>query len=98
MCSSSIMVWAAISMEAFTELLFIKGSSLIAQRYTEEILTYDVVPFALFIGADFVLLKGNARPHSARYVSQHLAEIVIRKFNWPACFRTQILSNMFGEY
>lgn len=81
----SVMVWAGISMEACTELVFIDGGSLTAQRYIEEILANHVVPFAPFIGDGFILMQDNARPHAARCVTEYLVEVGIEKLNWPAC-------------
>lgn len=81
----SVMVWAGISMEACTELVVINRGSLTAQRYIEEVLANYVVPFAPFIGDDFVLMQDNARPHSARCVTEYLEEVGIEKLNWPAC-------------
>lgn len=81
----SLMVWAGISMDACTELVVIDGGSLTAQRYIEEVLENYVVPFAPFIGDGFILMQDNARPHSARCVTEYLDAVGIRKFNWPAC-------------
>jgi transposase len=81
----SVMVWAGISTQARTELAFIDGGSLTAQRYIEEVLANHVVPFAPFIGDNFMLMQDNARPHSAMCVTQYLEEVGINKLNWPAC-------------
>lgn len=81
----SVMVWAGISMEACTDLVFIDEGSLTAHRYIEEILADHIVPFAPFIGDNFVLMQDNARPHTARCVTEYLTEVGIIKMNWPAC-------------
>ncbi|KAF2898845.1 hypothetical protein ILUMI_07330 [Ignelater luminosus] len=52
----SVRVWARISMEACTELVFIDGELLTPQWYVEEILANHLVAFAPFIGDDFVLM------------------------------------------
>jgi len=80
----SVMVWAGISREAHTELVFVDGS-LTAHRYIEEILANHVVPFSQNIGDDFILMQDNARPHSAMCVTEYLEEVGINKMNWPAC-------------
>lgn len=50
------MARAGMSMAASTQLVFIDGGSL---RHIEEVLTHHLVPFAPFIGADFILMKDN---------------------------------------
>ena len=50
------MVWGGISMEAQTELVFIENGSLNAHHYINEILMNHIVPFAPFIGDEFVLM------------------------------------------
>lgn len=80
----SIMVWAGISYDARTELVFIDRGTLTAQRYIEEILEEHVVVFAQFIGNEFVFMHDNARPHTARIVAQYLEEVGINVMRWPA--------------
>lgn len=55
-----------------------------ARRYIEEILQEAVVPFAPFIGDNFVLMQDNARPHVARIVTHYLEDVSITTMNWPA--------------
>lgn len=81
----SIMVWAGISLEARTELVFVEGGSLTAHRYITDILEDHVVPFAPLIGDNFILMHDNARPHVARCVNQYLDEVGITCMDWPAC-------------
>lgn len=78
------MLWAGISYDARTELVFIDGGRLNAERYIEHILEENVVTFAPFVGDDFVLMHDNARPHVARCVIDYLNEVGIRQMDWPA--------------
>lgn len=82
------MVWAGISMEAKTELVFVetggRSGGLTANRYIEEILVHHVVPYAGFIGENFVFMHDNARPHTAASVRQYLEEVEIAAMDWPA--------------
>lgn len=84
----SEMVWAGISMQAKTELVFIETGGrvggLTANRYIEEILQDHVVPYAGFIGENFILMQDNARPHTAGSVRQYLQEVEIAAMDWPA--------------
>lgn len=52
----SIMVWGGISLMARTELHIIARGTLNAERYVEDILEQYVVPFAPFVGEEFLLL------------------------------------------
>ena len=80
----SVMVWGGISFEARTNLVIMNGGGMTADRYIREVLEPHVVPFAPFIGDDFILMHDNARPHVARIVSEYLAEVEIPVVNWPA--------------
>lgn len=79
----SVMVWAGISLEARTELCLLQRHSLDAIGYIEILQEY-VVPFAPFIGEGFLLMQDNARPHTARIVTQYLDEVGIERLPWPA--------------
>lgn len=80
----SVMVWGGINSEARTELIFIENGRLNAARYIEEVLQEAVVPFAPFIGENFLLMHDNARPHAAGIVTQYLEEVGIAAMEWPA--------------
>lgn len=80
----SIMVWGGISLQAHTELVIIDGGSLTSDRYITEILEPHVVPFAPFIGEQFIFMQDNARSHTARIVREYLDEVNIPLMNWPA--------------
>lgn len=79
----SVMVWAGISANARTELLFVENGALNAHRYIEEVLQEAVVPFVF--GNQFILMHDNARPHVARVVTDYLDEVGIERLDWPAC-------------
>ena len=80
----SLMVWAGISFHARTELVFIDGGSMTAHRYVAEVLEEHVVPYAPFVGNNFVLMHDNARPHTARIVTDYLLAVGITCMDWPA--------------
>ena len=79
----SVMVWGGVSMEARTELILLEGGAMNADRYIREILESHVIPFAPFIGENFMLMHDNARPHVARVVSNYLDGVEISRINWP---------------
>ncbi|XP_072376142.1 uncharacterized protein [Diabrotica undecimpunctata] len=64
----SVMFWAGISFEGHTDLVFIDRGALNAHRYITEILDEHVMPFAGFIGENFIFMQENARPHVAAVV------------------------------
>lgn len=68
------MVWGGISYEARTVPVVIVRGSLTAARYVEEIFEEHVLPFAPFIGENFLLMHDNARVHVARIVTQYFRE------------------------
>ena len=70
-------------MEARTALVRIDRGRLTAHRYITDILEEHVVPFAPYIGDNFMLMHDNARPHVARIVQQYLQEVGIRTMVWP---------------
>ena len=78
------MVWGGISLEAKTELFVLQQRSLNANAYIRDILQDHVVPFAPFIGPDFLFMQDNARPHVARCVINFLEEVEIERLEWPA--------------
>lgn len=84
----SCIFWGGISMETKTELVIIncggQGGNLTAERYVTDIIEDHVVPYAGFVGDGFVLMQDNARPRTARIVSDFLQEAGIRTLNWPA--------------
>jgi transposase len=79
-----VMVWGGISLEARTELVIVERSSITARRYITECLQDHVVPYAEFLGENFILMQDNARPHTAGIVRQYLNEVGIVTLPWPA--------------
>lgn len=84
----SCMMWAGISLEGKTDLVFIpgggRGGGLTSDRYIEDILLDQVVPYQGFIGDDFILMHDNARCHTARATRDFLNEVGIATMDWPA--------------
>lgn len=84
----SVMMWAGISIEGKTNLVFVPGGGrrggLTAERYVEGILIDHVIPYAGFIGDDFVLMHDNARCHTANTTRRFLEEVGIETMAWPA--------------
>jgi transposase len=81
----SIMVWGGISLDARTDLVFVENGAMTAHRYILECLEPHVVPYAPFIGENFLLMDDNARPHRARIVDQYLEQVGVQRLSWPAC-------------
>lgn len=79
----SVMIWAGISREGRTNLIFVENGALNAHRYIEEILQEAVIPFAPLIGEEFILMQDNATPHVAHVVNEFLDEVGIRRLEWP---------------
>ena len=52
-------------------------------RYVNEILDVYVPPYAGAIGADFILMDDNARPHRAHVTNQYLEDATIKRMDWP---------------
>jgi hypothetical protein len=70
-----------ISWEARTELVFIETGTLTAHRYIEKVLQDHVVGFAQFAGDGFIFMHDNARPHTARIVTDYLHDVRIDTYN-----------------
>ena len=67
------MVWAAISADHRSDLVFIDGK-LNAVRYRDEMLGPIVLPFLEWVGGRAVFQHDNARPHVARACTYSLME------------------------
>ncbi|CAK1601121.1 unnamed protein product [Parnassius mnemosyne] len=80
----SIMVWRGICLGARMELVIVTGGTMTADRYIRDILEEYVVPFAPFIGDDFILMQDNARAHSAQSAQAYLSHVGIPVMQWPA--------------
>lgn len=79
----SVMVWAGISANAHTDLHFF-DRNMNADVYVKDIITSYVVPYAHFIGENFLFMQDNARPHIARRVLDFFDEVDINRIDWPA--------------
>lgn len=84
----SCMMWAGISLEGKTELVFIpgggRGGGLTAARYVEDILLDHVLPYEGYTEDGFLLMHDNARCHTARITRQFMDEVGIQTMDWPA--------------
>ncbi|GFV66875.1 transposable element Tcb2 transposase [Trichonephila clavipes] len=79
-----VLVYGGISIDGCTYLYIIRGGSLTAKRYRDEILRPIVVPYAAAIGDDFILLDDKCKPHRANLVENYLFEEGIVRMEWPA--------------
>ncbi|UYV67086.1 MAP4K1 [Cordylochernes scorpioides] len=64
--------------------IWLKGIPTEAKRYRDEILAAYVMPQALEMGENFLLMYDNARPHRAGVVNTFLQNHAIAWMNWPA--------------
>ncbi len=78
------MVWGSIQYDVKMELHVCGGAALRAETYCEEILLNHVVPFAPFVGENFLLQQDNARTHVARVTRDFLETVGIKTLEWPA--------------
>ncbi len=85
-----VMVWAGACYGQRTQVHFIDGI-LNAQRYRDEILRPNVVPF--IYDQHLMLQHDNARPHVARICTQFLEAENIPVLAWPAYSLTVVDSN-----
>nr|KAH0807783.1 hypothetical protein GEV33_015008 [Tenebrio molitor] len=80
----SITIWAGISLETYTDLVFVENGAMTAHRYVLECVESHVVPYAPFIGENFIFMDDNARPHMTRIVVRYLEQVGIRLLPWSA--------------
>ncbi|GFT50362.1 transposable element Tcb2 transposase [Trichonephila clavipes] len=80
-----VLVNGGISIDVCTDLYIIRDGPLTARRYRDEILRPIVVPYAVAIGDDFILMGDNCRTHRANLVEDFLFEEGIVRMEWPAC-------------
>ncbi|KAJ8381891.1 hypothetical protein SKAU_G00026690 [Synaphobranchus kaupii] len=79
----SVMVWGGISLTGKTELVVIEGN-LNAVRYRNEILEPVAIPYLQNLGPNSILQDDNARPHSARIITEYLQNLGVERMEWPA--------------
>lgn len=56
-------VWGGISLTARTDLVVIHNETVLAERFMLEILDQHVIPFAPYIGENFLLMLDHTRAH-----------------------------------
>ncbi|KAA5587389.1 hypothetical protein F3H15_36910 [Pseudomonas aeruginosa] len=82
------MMWAGISFDGKTELVFVpgggRGGGLTSDRYISNILLEHVLTYAGYIGDHVLLMQDNARCHTARVTTVYLEEVGIATLDWPA--------------
>lgn len=79
-----VMVWGGIQLEARTDLEVIRFGTMNSERYITDILEPHVVPFAPFIGPNFIFMQDNARPHTAHIVREYIETVGITVMDWAA--------------
>ena len=77
-----VMVWAAISADHRTDLVFIDGN-LTARRYIDQVLNPVLVPFLAAHNDVVTYQQDNARPHTARVTQEFLRQSDIDVMPWP---------------
>ena len=77
------MVWAGVKADRRTDLVVDPGI-LTGQRYIDEILRLNVVPFLRPMGNNSIFHDDNARPHRERIVDGFLQANNVRRLEWPA--------------
>lgn len=77
------MVWGGISLTGRTDLVTVNGN-LNSERYITDILEAHVVPYAPYIGPNFLLMHDNARSHTSLIVRNYPKEVGIDHIDWPA--------------
>ena len=77
------MVWGGICGGRKTRLLVLDGN-LNAQRYINEVLVPEVIPFLLQNGPNLIFQQDNARPYVARVVNDFFNQNNVDRLPWPA--------------
>ena len=77
------MVWGGITAHGRTPLVVVDGS-LTEIRYRDEIVRQHVMPFIRNSQRNVILQQDNARPHTARVVSDYLRQQNVNVLPWPA--------------
>ena len=79
-----VLVWGGIMLNGQTELHVFAGGSVTGDRYCKEVIHPHVRLFRGAIGADFVFMDDNARPHRTPAVQELLESEDITRMDWPA--------------
>ncbi|GFU07527.1 transposable element Tcb2 transposase [Trichonephila clavipes] len=69
-----VLVYGGISIDGRTDLYIIRDGPLTAREYRDEILRPIVVPYAVAVGDDFILMDDNRMPRRANLVEDFLFE------------------------
>ena len=77
-------MWPGINFHDKTQLVFVPGN-LNARRYIDEILVPVTQPHLIQMGQDAIFQQDNARPHTARIVTNHFQQYQVNVMGWPAC-------------
>jgi len=78
------MMWAGITSDGRTALVYIPPLGMTADWYVAEILEPHVVLFIEGAGRDITLQQDNARPHVARVTLEYLHAMGIEILEWSA--------------
>jgi hypothetical protein len=78
------MVWGSVCSTGRAGWPVFPRGTLNSAVYVTDILEQYVVPFAPFIGDNFIFQHDNARPHSVRIVSEYSDEVGIASMQRPA--------------
>lgn len=79
-----VMVWGGIMLNGRTDLHIFDTGSVTGDRYCQEVILPHVRLFRGAIGADFLFMDDNARPHRTHAVQQLLESEDITRLDWPA--------------
>lgn len=79
----TIMVWGGVQLGRKTDLVFLERF-LTGITYRDLILEPVVLPYANDFGRNFILMHDNARPHTARVVSEFINAHQLNILPWPA--------------
>ncbi|KFM71338.1 Transposable element Tcb1 transposase, partial [Stegodyphus mimosarum] len=80
---AGVLVWGGIILGSRTD-LHVQIGTMTSQIYRDVILEQHVRLFRGAIGAQFVFMDDNARPHRANIVSECLQSEDITRIDWPA--------------
>lgn len=68
------MMWPRVSLRANTELMIVRGWTIITDRYIQLCLEEHVMLFASFVGENLLLMQDNVRSHTASVTRAYIQE------------------------
>lgn len=83
-------------LDSLTSLYIFDTSTVIAQRYRDEVLELHLRLLQEVAGPDFIFMHGNMKPYNTQFINDFLDEEDIRRINRPLCHRALIPVSMFG--